>query len=227
MKKIIMTCGLFFLFSFFTIIAFGQTVYYCEGCVRNGLCPVSRTFSTCEEARASGRLSCPGGGWRVDCDKKEDGPRFTSPISSGIGGGILGALGGSLMIDANGKNQWLTGAAGGFFLFSGLHLVASPKGRPLGVNIVFSALTFAAGGYATAKLIELNKKETAPATPDKKDNTAIITAGSAVLGALIGGFTFPRKSTKGGYSSLIRESNIFSKMAFTMSGNSIGIIVKL
>lgn len=232
MKRLLIIWGLFLLFSCFAVNSFGQTVYYCDGCVRNGLCPVSRTFSTCEEAKASGRLSCPGGGWTFDCDKKEDGPlmnrkRFNSPLGNGIAGAMLGALGFSLVTDANGNNQWATGAAGGYFFFSALTYIAQPKARPLGVNIVFSALTFAAGGYTAVKVNELIKNQTTPATtPVKKDNTAVITLVSAGGGALIG-LTFPRKSQKGGYSFLNRKSSIFSKMAFQMKGNGFGIIVSL
>lgn len=186
------------------------------------------------------RVYCPDGtSHLVDCNtnidpctggdlvlnRQSQGKQITSPLSSGILGAIFGGLIGSLS-NANGKNQWDMGAAGGYFLLSGLTYIGEPKARPLGVNIVYSALTFAAGGYATKKLIELNKKEIAPATPDKKDNTAVITAASAVVGGLIG-IKLPRKSTKGGYTYLNRKSNIFSKMVFNMSGNSIGLIVKL
>lgn len=227
-KKTLITWSIFFLFSFFTPIALSQTVYYCSGCVRNGLCPVSKSFSTCAEAEASGRLSCPGGGWSVDCNKSEGGSmtsmkRFNSPLGNGIMGSLLGGLVGSLMEDANGNNQWATGAAGGYFFFSSLTYITTPKSRPLGVNILLGGMTGAAGAFAGVKIVELSKNQTTPAI---KDNTAVITAAGAGVGALIG-ITFPRKNTKGGYNSLIRKSNIFSKTAFTTSGNKASIIVKL
>lgn len=232
MRKSLITFYLFFLFSFSAIIVFGQTVYYCDGCVRNGLCPVSKSFSTCEEAEASARLSCPGGGARVDCSKKEDGPlmnraRYTSPLGNGIMGSMLGALGFSLVRDANGNNQWATGAAGGYFFFSLLTYIAKPKSRPVGVNIIFGAFTGATGGYGGVKLKELIKNQTTPTTtPAKKDNIVVITAVSAAAGAVFVPLFAP-KSTKGGYSSLNRKSSIFSKMAFQMKGNGFGIIVSL
>ena len=234
-KKILFAGSMAFLLLFIVKIALGQTVYYCDGCVRNGLCPVSRSFSTCAEATASGRLSCPGGGWRVDCDKTEDGPvmdrkKFTSPLGNGIMGAMLGGLGFSLLNDKNGNNQWMMGAAGGYFFFSSLTFIAEPKSRPLGASIFLGALNGATGGTAAGQAIQYFKvQKSTPTEPAKEDKITLpATLGGAVLGGITGAVTFKSKRTKGGDNSFrMRKSKLSSNTVFIMSGNRMGIIVKL
>ncbi len=61
----------FLLFSLLFSIALGQdcncTVYYCNGCVKAGLCPVSRNFSTRADATLSARNACPAATPNVVC----------------------------------------------------------------------------------------------------------------------------------------------------------------
>ena len=211
-----------------------QTVYYCDGCVRNGLCPVSRSFSTCAEAEESGRLSCPGGGWRVDCSKKEDGPinnkvRFTSPLGNGIMGAMLGSLGCSLIADKNGKNQWMMGAAGGYFFFSSLTFITEPKSRPMGASIFLGALNGAAGGGALGQAIQYSKvQNSTPTEPVKEDKITLpATIGGAVIGGAIGAATGKNKAHKSSSFFRVGKPGFLAKMSFGFTGNGIGIIVRL
>lgn len=59
------------LLSLFSSIAWGQdyncTVYYCSGCVKAGLCPVSQTFATRDEALRSAKMACPGATPNIRC----------------------------------------------------------------------------------------------------------------------------------------------------------------
>lgn len=228
MKKILITLVISFLL--FSTITFAQyTVYYCDGCVRNGLCPVSQTFSTYDEAKRSGDMACPGGGSRVVGGNGPHGKvGFTSsPIANGFALGLLGALSGSLLTNSSGENQWATGGAGGFFLASSITILTTKIKRSVPTNIFIGATTFAAGAYAAKEIAEYNQPAS---TPPKKDNTPLIVGGSAVVGAIVG-IMLPNegKSKSHKSSSYFRKekSGFLAKMFFGFTGNGIGIVVKL
>jgi hypothetical protein len=231
MKKLLTTCSIFFLFSFFSTLALSQcwTVYYCDGCVRNGLCPVSQTFATYDDALASAKYACPGAPPNIvvsSCDNQNNQrkPRIITPVSFGFTFGILGALGASFAKDANGKNQWDAGFAGGFGFGVFLSELVKPKKRSLVKNIALGLIGGGGLGYAEAKMEVLNKPAT-PAPPDKTlERTLEGAAGGAVINAVFTGF---HKEKLGSKSSLIRRSNFLSNMAFTMSGNRVGVIIRL
>jgi hypothetical protein len=229
MKKIFLTSTLFFLF--FRTITFAQyTVYYCDGCVKNGLCPVSQTFATYDEAKRSGDMACPGGGSRVVPGNNPHSERvgFTSsPIANGFALGLLGVLGGSLVKNASGENQWATGGAGGFFLASSITILTTRKKRSVPANIFIGATTFAAGAYSLKGISEANQPVS---TEPKKDNTLLIVGGSAVAGAVIGGLMpngGKNKSHKSSYLHNQGKSNFLSKLSVRMYGNRIGLVMSL
>lgn len=214
------------LFSFSCTIVSGQcTVYYCSGCVNAGLCQ-TRTFATREEAEQSANMACPGGGSRIDCSGSNNGggKLITSPIPSGVIGSLLGGLGGSLLVDANGKNQVGTGAAIGYGVFSTLSLLINKKKRSVGENIFIGALTGGSLGYAAA---QIEQSTTKPTIPAKTDNTLLYTGGGAVVVAALVTVTGFHKKTKGGYSFQNRKKISMSNMAFTITGNKIGIVIRL
>ena len=222
---------IFILFSFSHAIVLGQcTVYYCNGCVRNGLCPEYQTFSTRAEAEQSGRYACPGGGWYLGSCSGEGGNTnnvgklITSPIPSGIIGGVLGALAGSFQTAPNGENQAGTGAAFGYGVFSTLSLLINKKKRPVGENIVIGSLIGGSLGYVVGKTEHAYSKAT---IPPKTDNTLIYAGAGAVVGAAVDALTGFHKKTKGGYSFQSRKKNFMSNIAFTMTGNKIVLFVRL
>ncbi|MBL0336759.1 MAG: hypothetical protein IPP73_15985 [Chitinophagaceae bacterium] len=230
-KKIFLAFCMIFLFIISGMHSYGQkcTVYYCSGCVSNGLCPVSRTFSSYEEAKASALQACPYATPDIRCggdnDKREV---LKSPVGDGIMGGLLLGLVGSFMTDASGKNLAPAYGAGGYFIFSTLPLVINPTPRPVGVNIIIGALTFAAGAYATVHAMDVIKNQnTTTPTPLKAETELLVTGGGALGGALIGATLFPKKQTKGGLGLLNRKKHLFGNMAFVMSGNRFGIVVRL
>lgn len=237
-KRIFITGGIFLLFSFYTLTAYGQCwrVIYCKGCVANGLCPEYQDFNSKTEAETSAKINCPGEDPRViqigNCG--QPGPvhklQFTSPLGNGIMGAMLGGLGFSLLNDKNGKNQWAMGAAGGYFFFSSLTFIAQPKSRPMGTSIFLGVLNGAAGGYAAGQAIQYFKvQNSTPTEPAKEDKITLpATVVTAALGGITGAVTFKHKGTKGGGTSFhIRKSKLFTNTAFVMSGNRIGVIVKL
>ncbi len=229
MKKILITSVISFLL--FGTITFAQyTVYYCDGCVRNGLCPVSQTFSTYEEAKRSGDLACPGGGSRVvgGNNPHTEHVGFTSnPIANGFALALLGGLGGSLLQNQSGENQWATGAAGGFFLASSITILTTKIKRSVPANIFIGATIFAAGAYAAKEIAEASQPVS---TPPKKDNTLLIVGGSALTGAVIGG-VMPNggknKSHKSSYFNRYGKPNLLSKLSVRMYGNRIGLVMNL
>ena len=230
-KKIFLAFCMIFLFIISGMHSYGQkcTVYYCSGCVSNGLCPVSRTFSSYEEAKASALQACPYATPDIRCggdnDKREV---LKSPVGDGIMGGLLLGLVGSFMKDASGKNLAPAYGAGGYFIFSTLPLVINPTPRPVGVNIIIGALTFAAGAYATVHAMDVIKNQnTTTPTPLKAETELLVTGGGALGGALIGATLFPKKKLKGGLGLLNRKRHLFGNMAFVMSGNRFGIVVRL
>lgn len=167
---------------------------------------------------------CTGG--TLDPGRIKEGKRLTSPVANGIYGAMLGGLAGSLLINASGENQWATGAAFGYGFFAPLTLLINkPQKRSVAANLLIGVTTGASVGYAEAQMEKYNKKPTTPAQPDKTLERTLegISLGIAVT-AVSGGF---HKEKKGGYSSKIWKSKFLSNMAFTMSGNRIGVIVRL
>ena len=230
MKKLLITWSILLLFSFFTTTALSQcTVYYCDGCVRNGLCPVSQTFATRGEAEQSANYACPGGGCRVVCNGEEHKPMIISPVSFGFTFGILGALGTSFTNDANGKNQWDGGAAGGLGFGLILGELLKPKKRSLVASIAINSIAGAALGYAEAKREIFNKPANSASqniTLEREragEGAAVVGVLGVVVTVATTGFHKPTL----GSSSLIRKSNFLSNMAFTMSGNRIGVMIRL
>lgn len=230
MIKAFLPACVFALFSFFCFPVLAQkcTVYYCEGCVRNGLCPVSRTFSSREEAEASARLACPGATPNIVCDDKEhNGQVLKSPIADGIMGGLLFSLVGSFMHDASGKNLWPAYGAGGYFIFSTLPLIVSPKHRPVGENIAIGLLWGAAGGYSGVQAVnQLNAQHVAAGTTPKKIDPVPVTLISAAVGAVAVPLFTP-KATKPGASSFNRRSKGTFKPAFAISAGRVGVVIRL
>ena len=230
MKKTFLPSCVFVVFAFlwFPVLAQKCTVYYCEGCVRNGLCPVSRTFSSREEAEASARLACPGATPDIRCDNKEhNGQVLKSPIADGIMGGLLFSLIGSFMHDASGKNLWPAYGAGGYFIFSTLPLIVTPKHRPVGENIVIGLLWGAAGGYSGAQAVnQLNAQHVAAGTTPKKIDPVPVTLITAAVGAVTVPLFTP-KATKPGASSFHRRPKGAFQPVFAISAGRVGVVIRL
>lgn len=169
-------------------------------------------------------IGCPAGG----CDNNNNnggGGKILPPIPSGIMGGLLGGLGGSLLKDANGKNQAGTYAAIGFGVFMPLSLVLRPIKRSRGANMVNGALVLAPLAYGVTKLVQSKDAATTPAKPDKAPLAAAIGAGFGLgLGAAVNSIT---RAPMGEESSRIRRKNFMSNIVFVMTGNKIGFIVRL
>jgi len=232
-KKDLIPAGIFIFFSFCSLITSGQcwTVYYCKGCVDNGLCPATQTFATKEEAIASAKNACPYAPVDVrpgPCNGP--GPvrklRFT-PIGTGVELGAVGALITSFQTDANGRNRWDVGFAGGFGFGIFLGEILEPKNRPFGKLLVMDVVAGSAMGYSIGEGLPLVQ----PNNPKLADKTVVSTlagAGGGVVIAVIDEFTGFHKTTKGGASNFhFRRSNIIDKMSFALTGNGVKIIVHL
>lgn len=199
------------------------TEYYscCEGhnpCIQIIGEDALRAHNCCEH-----KIGCPAGGCGNGNINGGGGSKIT-PISSGIIGGLLGGLGGSLLTDANGKNQAGTYAALGYGVFSTLRLVLKPIKRSKGGSTVVGALDGAATAYAVAKLA--TSKNTT--SPDKSDKTSLIAAaGGLVAGAVVGNLLGVTREHMGEESVKIRKKRFMSNTAFIMTENKIGIIVRL
>jgi hypothetical protein len=236
MKKIIRLTVLFFLLSFFSIIASAQCwrVIYCEGCVKSGLCDEYRDFNTEREAIASLRSACATGGsyqYLNDCSSQPDlhKPGFSkSPVRNGIGGALLFGLVGSAIKDNNGKLLWDLGVTGGFALFSIITTIAVPKSRSFGEGFLLGFINGGTLFYAADRVkIIVNDKPAAPKPPDEVTKEALIAAGvGAVAGGLLGGFT-ARPAKSNSISRLIRKSKLLSHSALTFGGNKMGFVIRL
>lgn len=232
LKKIVSLAGILLLFSFYPVIVSGQyIVHYCSGCVSNGLC-TDREFSTCQEAEASGRLACPAGGWWVE-SKFDCGPKpnpnpinIKSPGANGFYGALLGGLLGSLRKDPNGKVLWDLGAAGGFAFFSGITIIAEPKSRAMGPNIVLGMLVCGTTAYAGARVWPLINKPDTPKTPAEVTKETLIAGGAGAIGGVIIGALTARPGKANSISRTIRKSKLLSNTAFTFNGSRVGIVIR-
>jgi len=234
-KKVTCLSGLILLFSFYSYLSFGQCwrVYYCDGCVRNGLCPKYQDYNTKEEAEASAKLACPAATPDVrqvsNCGSTPA-PRpvnLKSPGANGFYGALLGGLVGFAARDPNGKELWDLGVTGGFAAFSIITTIAVPKGRPMGPSITLGAINGFCLGYAVGRSIPLISKTDTPKPPEEVTKTALITGGVGLAGSVIIGAIKARPGKTSSISHLIRKSKILSKTAFTFSTNRVGIVIRL
>jgi hypothetical protein len=147
-----------------------------------------------------------------------------SPVGFGIIGALPAALVGGLFKGKDGKNMWAPAALGAYGFFSSLDLLATSKKRSKGANIAIAII----GGAATGAAIGMAEKSNNTATSPKPDNTlkdAGIGAGVMLLpAALMGGKNKGHKSSSFNRS---RKPDFLSKMSFGLTGNGIGIVVRL
>jgi hypothetical protein len=146
---------------------------------------------------------------------------FTSPITAGISGALVSGLVSSLY------NKTEEGAAIGYGVFSLMNLVLKPIKRSRAANMVILGLSTAALAYGGTKLSESYATPTTPTTPAETDKALLKNTAIAFGGGLLLGATFTRKDTKGGTKSTFGKKRFMSDMAFTITGNKIGVIVRL
>lgn len=198
--------------------------------MRNGLCDQWKDFDTKEDAIASAKLACPAATpdvRPVGCN--EPGPKpvnIKSPWANGFYGGLLGGLMGSLGKDANGKILWDLGAAGGFAFFSGITIIAVPKSRPMGENIVLGMLVCGTTAYAGARVMPLINKPAEPKTPSEVTKETLIAGGAGALGGVIIGVLTARPAKAKSISRTIKKSKLLSNTAFTFNGSRVGIVIR-
>lgn len=186
-------------------------------------------------AKGGCKIWVSGKGWvEVPCntqdrnqDRNQDGGgklNFSSPIVMGFVGGGAGALGGSVITAPNGENQWQTGMALGYGVFSTLSLLTSSKKRSVVENIVLGGLGGSATGYGIALAEKANASPSSPKPDKTMERTLEGAAGGLVVGVakvIMGG------KSKPSLSFYKKKNTLFSCMAIGMSGNRIGILVKL
>ena len=151
---------------------------------------------------------------------------FSSPVVSGFVGGGFGLLAGSLINtntesnnNNNGEGLEQAGIALGYGIFSACSLVFTSGNRSVVENIVLGGIAGGTIGYGIAQ----REKALDNTKPDKTMERALEGgAGGLILGAILGG-----KSKKHLSFNNKRTSSLLSCMAIGMSGNRIGILVKL
>lgn len=154
------------------------------------------------------------------------GAGFKSPIGNGIMGAMLGGLGGSVITANNGENQWVPGALIGYGFFSSLSLLATSKNRSRGENIVLGIVVGGTAGAGGG----MYEKANASATSAKPDNTLkYVAIGVVVVGGLAAVLPNEGRDKKKKSSSFYRigKPGFLSKTSFGLTGNGIGIIVRL
>jgi hypothetical protein len=226
LKKALLNCGLavsFIFASSFLIQLQSQTKIVGYQCCEHMPCVNFRTLEELNNHNCAFHPAlCPSAS---SSNSSGMGKMSSSPITNGILGGLGGLVVGSLLKDANGYYQGPAGAMIGYGIFAPLTLLLKPEKRSIGTKI-FTGLTIGGSlGGAEAQIEKSARKPSSPTQPDKTLERTLEGAAAGLVGTILtGGFN---KKTKGGYSYLLRKSNILSKMAFTMYGNKIGITITL
>lgn len=225
---------LLLLFSFYSFNAFGQCwrVHYCKGCVDSRNCDEYRDFDNESDANTSLRAACATGGYVEHLSNcgSQPAPRpitLKSPGANGFYGALLGGLLGSLGKDPNGKLLWDLGAAGGFAFFSGITIIAEPKSRPMGTNIVLGTLVCASTAYACVRAGPLISKSDTPKSSEEVTKESVKAAVIAGGGGAVLGIIFSKKPTKGTSYFRKKNSGLLANTSFQFSGNRIGLIIRL
>ena len=148
---------------------------------------------------------------------------WKSPVVSGIMGGIFGTIGGSFVEGKNGENQWQTGMAGGYFLFSSIALMKEDPNRSLAAKLVLAGITGAAGGVAVAGYEKANREISLPPKPDNTLKNAAIGAAALITTSAV----INLSRTKKGYSYRINKNTILSKSYVSVSSNKIRVLILL